>query len=198
MDLSGWLTWKTERIKILLVLALILSVAAAVAEEKPNVPDWKLKCADGSQVEFRKELAKGPVLISFWALWCKPCLKELPHIDKLGQEFQEQMTVLAVNIDSPQSVARVRPYLKSKGYKVKVPLDTSGDLMRMLQIGSVVPFVILYDSDGREVYRHVGYKEGDEKELYKHVATLLQGGDGADSEAESDETSSAPAGGDEG
>ena len=124
--MSGWLTWNTKRIKILLMLTLILSVAAAMAEEKANVPDWKLKCADGSQVEFRKELAKGPVLISFWALWCKPCLKELPHIDKLGQEFQEQMTVLAVNIDSPQSVARVRPYLRSKGYKVKVPLDTSG------------------------------------------------------------------------
>ena len=154
---------------------LLVSPCEVFAQDKPNVPNWKLRCADGSQVEFHDELAKGPVLVSFWALWCKPCLKELPHLDKLGKEYEGKLSVLAVNIDNSRSVARVRPYLSSKGYKFRVPLDTSGDLQRMLQIGSVVPFLIVYNSDGTEYYRHVGYKEGDEKELQKEVAALFTG-----------------------
>ena len=152
---------------------MVAAANAAMAQDKPNVANWKLKCADGKQVDFHEELAKGPVLVSFWALWCKPCLKELPHIDKLAQEYEGKLSVLAVNIDNSRSIAKVRPYLSSKDYKVRVPLDTSGDLQRQLQIGSVVPFLILYDSDGSEVYRHVGYKEGDEHELQQKVAALL-------------------------
>ncbi len=186
-----------------LVCLLILVVATTVvAGDGPNVPNWKLQCADGSKIEFHKELAKGPVLMAFWALWCKPCLKELPHIDKIAQEYKDQLTVLAVNIDSPKGVARVRPYISSKGYKFKVPLDTSGDLSRLLQIGSVVPFVILYDTDGSEYFRHIGYKEGDQHQLHKKVAELLQGDEATGEEAGGEkattaETAEEEAGGEE-
>jgi thiol-disulfide isomerase/thioredoxin len=156
---------------------------AAAADEYP-VPDWKLRCADGSQVSLHESLAKGPVLVSFWALWCKPCLKELPHIDKLAQIHTGKLTVLAVNIDSQKSVSKVRPYLKSKGYKVTVPLDTSGDLSRQMQVGGTVPFLVLYDGTGKEVYRHLGYKEGDEKILAKHVEELLAGEEPTPEDAE--------------
>ena len=52
-----------------------------------------------------------------------------------------------------------------------------------MQIGSVVPFLVLYHTDGSEVYRHIGYKQGDEVELQKKVAELLHAGEtGTDSD----------------
>ncbi len=159
---------------LLLPAALLLALPAAVAaDEGPAAPDWNLRCADGEQISFHDALAEGPVLVSFWALWCKPCLKELPHIDQLARDFAGRLTVLAVNIDNSRSVAKVRPFLRSKGYEVTVPLDTSGDVKRLLQVGNMVPFLVLYDSTGQEVYRHTGYKMGDEIELRRHVDALL-------------------------
>jgi cytochrome c biogenesis protein CcmG/thiol:disulfide interchange protein DsbE len=167
-------------VAIALTLALTLEPAltgtaagAPDAAQLPSGPDWQLKCADGGHVRLHEALAEGPVLVSFWALWCLPCLKELPHLNELAVEMKGQVTILAINKDSSKSVAKVRPYLHAKGYDLIVPLDTAGDVGRLLQVGAVLPFVVLYDSAGREVYRHVGYKEGDEIELRERILTLL-------------------------
>jgi cytochrome c biogenesis protein CcmG/thiol:disulfide interchange protein DsbE len=157
----------------LLAAFVCVSPVRARAADRPAVADWSLRTADGGEVRFTEALARGPVVVSFWALWCRPCLLELPHLDELARAEGDSLTVLAVNIDSPKSVAKVRPYLKSKGYALTVPLDTSGEVSRLLQVGKTVPFLVLYDTAGREVYRHIGYKEGDERELQSAVARLL-------------------------
>ena len=162
-----------RRAALALVLLLAIPAAAPAAAAGGAVPDWRLRCADGSRVSFHEALSEGPVLVSFWALWCRPCLRELPHLDALAAETEGRLTVLAVNVDSSKSVARVRPYLKAKGLELTVPLDTAGDVSRLLQVGGAVPFLVLYADDGREVYRHVGYKEGDEQELRRVVRELL-------------------------
>jgi thiol-disulfide isomerase/thioredoxin len=166
--------------RLLLAQCLLLTLATAAhglaadtADQHAATVDWKLRCADGTQIGFYETLQKGPVLVSFWALWCKPCLKEMPHLDSLAAETKGKLTVLAINMDSSKSVAKVRPFLRSKGYDLIVPLDTAGDVGRLLQVGGMIPFLVLYDSDGREVYRHIGYKEGDEVELKKQVTALL-------------------------
>jgi thiol-disulfide isomerase/thioredoxin len=154
-----------------LTLLLILSLGGVA--EAASTPDWTLRDTGGQSVRFSEALKKGPVLVSFWALWCAPCLKELPHIDAIAEDFEAEITVFAVNADTQRSVARVRPYLRSKGYEVTVPLDTAGELARKLQIGNSIPFTVLYDADGREFYRHTGYKEGDEHELRAQIEALL-------------------------
>ncbi len=161
-------------ITALTVLALCaLLVGGTLAGDQPTAPNWRAKCADGSRIEFQDALARGPVVVSFWATWCKPCVRELPHLEELQKRFGEKLTVLAVNIDETRSVNKVRPLIKSKRWDLTVPMDTSGDIRRLLQIGSTVPYVILYDAEGHEVYRHSGYKDGDEKELEQQVRALL-------------------------
>jgi cytochrome c biogenesis protein CcmG/thiol:disulfide interchange protein DsbE len=159
----------------LALLAALLPAACAAAGPEPTgaVPDWQLPTADGGRISFYETLEKGPALLSFWALWCRPCLKELPHLDALAQEHAGKLTVLAINTDGPRSVAKVRPFLHTRKYSFQVPLDTAGEIARLLQIGGVIPFVVLFDREGREVYRHVGYKEGDEVALQEAVADLL-------------------------
>lgn len=137
------------------------------------VPDWRLRATDGQEVSLHAALAKGPVLVSFWALWCNPCLKELPHLDSLARQTAGRLTVLAVNQDGPRSVARVRPYLRSKGIGLTVLLDTAGDVARRMQVGGTLPFLVLYDARGREVYRNIGYREGSEVTLRAKVEKLL-------------------------
>lgn len=153
--------------------ALVLAPTPAVCGEAPGAPDWTLRTADGREVSLHGALAKGPVLVSFWALWCNPCLRELPHLDALAKETEGRLTVLAVNEDGPRSVARVRPYLAAKGLHLTVPLDTAGDVSRRMQVGATLPFLVLFDAQGREVHRALGYREGSEAELRAKVLALL-------------------------
>jgi len=156
---------------ILLLLAALAPVPAGAGGYA--VPDWTLDDIAGDPVGLHEQLDRGPVLISFWALWCAPCLKELPHLDALAAETAGELTVLAINIDSPRSVHKVPSYVSTKGYDhLTVLLDTAGDVQRKLQVGGTMPFLMLLDAQGREVYRHVGYREGDEIALREAVAGL--------------------------
>lgn len=157
----------------ILVLTALLIASPLAASDGPGVPNWRARCVDGSPIDFHETLAAGPVVISFWATWCKPCLRELPHLEELQEKYEGRVSVLAVNIDETRSVNKVRPFLKSKGIGLRVPMDTSGDIRRLLQVGSAVPCILVYDQYGNEVYSHTGYKDGDEQELETQVRTLL-------------------------
>ncbi len=158
---SGWL----------LVHLILISLAAAGISHAAQ--DWTLPTANGGQVSFQEHLAQGPVLVSFWATWCRPCLKELPHLEALAATYQGRLTVMAVNTDGPKAVAKVAPLVMTKGYEnVIFPLDTAADLQERLHVDNI-PFLILFDRQGNEVYRHIGYKEGDELELQAQVKRLM-------------------------
>jgi len=163
-----------RRAWIVLVGGLLTLGIVVPALAVDNVADWTLPTADGGTVVFHEQLAKGPVVVSFWATWCKPCLKEMPQLDLLGGEFAGQVTFLAVNADNTKSVAKVPAFLAAKNFQnLLVPLDTGGLVQQQLQAGGTMPFLILFDAQGREVYRHVGYKDGDELELKHEIEMLL-------------------------
>jgi cytochrome c biogenesis protein CcmG/thiol:disulfide interchange protein DsbE len=171
-------------IAVLTGLALVLAFAAGAAAQEYAAADWRLETADGGEVSFHEALADGPVVLSFWATWCRPCLKEMPRLDEMAGRFAGQVTFLAVNTDNSRAVAKVAPFIESAGLaNLRVPMDTGGQVQQQLQVGGVLPFVALYDGRGREVYRHVGYKEGDELELEHAIAQLLSAPAAAEAEA---------------
>ncbi|MDP7437451.1 MAG: TlpA disulfide reductase family protein, partial [Candidatus Marinimicrobia bacterium] len=47
----------------------------------------KFKLINGQSVMLKNLIEEGPVLIDYWALWCGPCLKEMPHLEKLQDDF---------------------------------------------------------------------------------------------------------------
>ena len=94
-----------------------------------------------------------PVLVNLWATWCAPCVAELPTLNALNRLGKIQ--VLAVSQDSgPQ------PSVKAFLAKVKVPgLGAYHDPSMSLSGGlnaQVLPTSVLYDAQGREVWRYTG------------------------------------------
>ena len=173
--------FRMQRVIPVLAVTLLATASANAARAAASghdttayaAPDWRLPTAEGGAASLYGALAHGPVLVSFWALWCAPCLRELPELDSLARETAGRLAVLAVNQDSPRSVARVRPYLHARGLHLVVPLDTSGEVARQTLVGDALPFLVLYDARGREVYRRVGYHDGDEVALRARVMRLL-------------------------
>jgi thiol-disulfide isomerase/thioredoxin len=160
----------------LVVAVAVLALAAgstAVAGEKASVPNFSLKNLDGKDVSLESLRAKGPVILDFWATWCKPCLRELPHVEELREEYGSQgLQVVAISIDDTRSLPKVKSYVKTHRYGFEVLLDTNKRTLRLLQ-GSNVPYLIVVAPTGENLYTHSGYRDGDEKELRQVVEEAM-------------------------
>jgi thiol-disulfide isomerase/thioredoxin len=161
-----------RRLTLTLKIGALLLLTAATAGA---APDWTLEDPAGNRVSFAEELARGPVVVSFWATWCKPCLKELPHLEAMAAHYEGRVTFLAVNTDDPKSVAKVQPLVRARGWtRLKVLLDPAAAVQQLLQVDAM-PYLVLYDREGGEAYRHTGYAEGDEERLRAEIEALLAG-----------------------
>jgi peroxiredoxin len=169
----------------LLVLAIVAAGGAAADEGGFRAPDFRARNLAGKTVELSELLGRGPIVVDFWATWCKPCIKELPYIQRLHEEYAERgVTVLAVTIDSPKSQSRVRPFVKGRRFTFPVLLDGDQRVFQQLQGKGSVPYVVVIDRDGFVRYRHTGYRPGDEKALERVVQELLEAETGEDAPAE--------------
>ena len=115
-----------------------------------------------------------PLLVNFWATWCGPCVVEMPSLDRLAAREGETMQVLAVSQDSGGR-QKVTDFFAARSFRRLEPyLDGEMALMAALGIDTL-PTTILYDAEGREVWRMTGMAEW-EGERAARLLTEAEGG----------------------
>jgi len=161
---------------VIIVVLFSFFIIAQESEELAGrrAPNFVLENLDGDYVELNQEIGEGPILLSFWATWCKPCIEELTEFKKLYNEYKDKgFKLLAISTDSERTVAKVKPYVKSKNYDFPVLYDTSGDVAR-IYYARAVPFTVLIDKHGAIVYTHLGYMRGDEQIVNNKVKEMIE------------------------
>lgn len=132
------------------------------------MPDFVLTDPAGKELKLAS-LKGQPVLVNLWATWCAPCVAELPALDKLAAAQQGKLKVLTVNQDSGQP-EKAGQFLKERGVTRLEPwLDPKGDLAFHFEAPSL-PMTVLYDAQGREVWRIAGPREWGDEESGKLIA----------------------------
>lgn len=153
--------------KIFLIAFMLLAFQEMVAQ----LPSVQLKTLYGKVVDTAELSNDGyPFVISVFATWCKPCLREMKAISEMYPEWQEEtgMKLIAISIDEAQNVNRVKPLVDSEGWEYDVLLDTNGDFSRAMGI-QMVPYLMILDGNGNIVETRNGYTDGSEMHIIEKI-----------------------------
>lgn len=162
---------------VLILITTLFTISAVAQESLNTLPDETIKTLDGQLFQASEISNEGnPIIISFWATWCKPCIVELMNIADEYEDWQDETGVklVAVSIDDSKTSARVTPFINAKGWEFEFYLDENGDFKRAMNVNNP-PHTFLIDGNGQVVWQHNGYAPGDEEELYELVQKLANG-----------------------
>jgi peroxiredoxin len=165
---------------VLTLLALLLGAHTAIAQDAKPVKiqenlNFVLRDATGEDVNFKNLLGKGPVLVTFWALWCEPCKQEMKAFKGLTEKFKEQgVSMVAINTDKVKSLAKVRAYVTTQGIDFPVLLDPDGGIARDVFSMESLPYSLILNPDGTVYKKHVGYVAGDETKTEEALNELVE------------------------
>jgi peroxiredoxin len=162
------------KLTFLLLMLFLLTSLIRGTENKSKAFNFSGEDLDGNKIELKTSLTSGPVLISFWATSCKPCIQELSQIQKFYQEYKKKgLEVLAIDVDGPRSVSAVKPKVKGLKWEFPVLMDTNKDIYRKYQVLGI-PHTVIVDRNGDIRYTHTTYRAGDEKLIQKKIDELLE------------------------
>jgi peroxiredoxin len=157
--------------KLLFAAMMLLFASSAMAQ----IPSVKVENGKGKVVNTSSLVdGKTPMIISFWAVTCKPCIQELDAINEVLPDWLDvaDFRVVAVSTDDSRFTAQARALAEGHGWSDFTLLyDKNGDFKRAMNV-QYTPQVYVVDKNGKIVYAHTGYTQGGENELFKIIKGL--------------------------
>lgn len=139
--------------------ALVLSLAASLAHAGDTGPFFASQLPDVDNRPMVMAAFKGkPIVVNFWAEWCKPCRKEIPEFIALAERAGDRLAVVGISLDDYAEESK--EFAQSLG--INYPLAFAGpadgiDLMRALgNAQGGIPFTAIIDAKGEVVFAKLG------------------------------------------
>lgn len=161
--------------RLLLLLTFFATTQVAFSQNR-SLPKVDLKTMDNTSTSTAAFDNDGkPIVISFWATWCKPCVKELNTIAEEYEDWVEEtgVKIIAVSIDDSRNMSKVKPKVNAEMWEYEIYCDPNRDFARAMGVSSV-PHTFLLNADKEIIWQHKGYVDGDEIELYEKIEELVE------------------------
>lgn len=152
---------------LLFFLVLIASVGRA------QLPDVEVRDLERNWVSLTDLKGEKLTVVDFWATWCKACVSAIPKLNVIYAENKGQgVNFVGVNVDGPRNQAKVKPFVNALSINYTTILDPNQELANDLNI-SVYPTLLVFNSEGKEVFVHEGFNPGDEDIIRAELEKLL-------------------------
>jgi len=158
-------------------------------------PSWALMYAPG-KFEFLKNWSeeegkrlrkftsqpdRNAVVMSFFATWCQPCMKELPLLEEVYQEYKDErikfflvdITEATRTIPGNENLPKAGPFLEEKGVTMQILYDTRGTVMKRYN-AQTLPRLFLMDGNRKITLTRRGFHEGEEEKFKKDLSVELE------------------------
>jgi peroxiredoxin len=157
---------------ILLLVASSLTVSSLSAGELSGpAHNFTLQSRSGEVVSLA-DLKGEVVMVNFWATWCGPCRKEMPHLEALHQRYSDLgFTLLGVNVEEDSSGAD--KFLAETPVSFPILFDPGNEVSKLYEVVAM-PSTVMIDRNGNMRYIHHGYQDGYENEYQTQIRALLR------------------------
>jgi cytochrome c biogenesis protein CcmG/thiol:disulfide interchange protein DsbE len=158
-------------------LTTLLLICATIGAFGQGLPNAEIQNLQGQTLDAATLKNDGhPMIVSFWATWCKPCISELNAFHDYYIDLVEEtgVKVVAISIDDPRTMSKVAPFVAGQAWDYSVYLDPNSNLRRAMGVNNV-PHTFLLDGEGNIVWQANKYVPGEEEELAHKVEALAAG-----------------------
>lgn len=115
------------------------------------------------------------VILDFWATWCAPCIRMLPGVNQLAEEYKnKEVVVVGINQDASAAFEKVRKFVSDKALTMPTVLDPGGTIGRSFGANKI-PLTVIIDKDGVVRYVHTGFEQDARAFYADKVEKLLRG-----------------------
>lgn len=142
-----------------------------------KIPAVDIKTIDGKSFNTGNISNNGkPIIISFWATWCKPCKEELTTIADVYDEWREETGVklIAVSIDDSKTQGNVKALVNGKAWDYEILLDGNSDFKRAMNV-NLIPHTFVINGSNEIVWQHTTFSQGSELKLIEVVRKVAKG-----------------------
>jgi len=167
-----------NKLRFFSLLILMAGMLSFTSGNRP-LPKVDVKTLDGRVVSTSTFENDGkPIIISFWATWCKPCIHELTTISDVYEDWQDETGVklIAISVDNSRTSGGVLPLVNGKDWDYEVYLDENKDFQRAMGV-NLVPHTFVLNGKGEIVWEHTAFTEGSELELIEVIRKVAKGED---------------------
>lgn len=171
--------WARNRIVLLVCIAgACQGKGASGGDAQAGIP--------ARRVEFSGKTSKGEdfslegyrdkvVLVNIWATWCKPCVMELPELQKLHHAHGENFVVVGINVDKPRLHPKMHNMIAEHDIDYPVVLDPDGQSLQTFGVQGY-PTSVLIDRNGVVRWRREGIIQPTDAEADTAIKAALAAG----------------------
>ncbi|MDD5570965.1 MAG: TlpA disulfide reductase family protein [Bacteroidales bacterium] len=164
---------------ILTIIVVLLFSISGYSQDSTNkeLPSVNIKTMDGKVFNTSLIYNDGkPIILSFWATWCKPCIKELTTIAELYSDWQKEtgVKIILVSVDDSRTTYNVKPFVEGNDWSYEVFLDANSDFKRAMNV-NLIPHTFVLNGKGQIVWQHTSFTEGAEIELINIIRKIIKG-----------------------